>query len=215
MRVTPLSFFPPLSNYGYATENYSWLRSTGFEGELLAPLSLPSGARIVSIKFEFLDFDDSQAIKMRLLSCLALTENCVFHPEAGAGPPDCAIPGRICSGEDFAGGFSSVTADLSPDDLTVDNLNRVYVLKIENDPPSAGLKLAGVVVGYVLQVSPAPTTATFNDVPTGHPFFQFVEALAASGITAGCGGGDFCPNAPLTRGQMAVFLAKALGLQWP
>lgn len=55
---------------------------------------------------------------------------------------------------------------------------------------------------------------TFNDVPVSHPFFQFVEALANSGITAGCGGGNFCPDNPLTRGQMAVFLAKALGLHW-
>ena len=70
-------------------------------------------------------------------------------------------------------------------------------------------------VYYQLQVSPAPGTATFNDVPTSHPFFQFVEALAASGITAGCGSGNFCPDTPLTRGQMAVFLSKALGLQWP
>jgi hypothetical protein len=52
-------------------------------------------------------------------------------------------------------------------------------------------------------------------VPTNHPFFQFVEALAASGITAGCGNGNFCPDAPLTRGQIAVFLSKALGLHWP
>jgi S-layer homology domain len=69
--------------------------------------------------------------------------------------------------------------------------------------------------GHHLQVSPAPGAATFGDVPTGHPFFQFVEALAASGITAGCGNGNFCPDAPLTRGQMAVFLSKALGLHWP
>ncbi len=46
------------------------------------------------------------------------------------------------------------------------------------------------------------------------PFFQFIEALAESGITAGCGNGNFCPDAALTRGQMAVFLAKALGLHW-
>ncbi len=59
-----------------------------------------------------------------------------------------------------------------------------------------------------------PTTVTFNDVPSNHPFFQFVEALAASGITAGCGGGNFCPDNPLTRGQMAAFLSKALGLHW-
>jgi hypothetical protein len=72
-----------------------------------------------------------------------------------------------------------------------------------------------VIIGYRLQVSPAPQFADFNDVPTTHPFFQFIEALYASGITAGCGGGNYCPDSPLTRGQMAVFLAKALGLQWP
>lgn len=65
-------------------------------------------------------------------------------------------------------------------------------------------------------MSPAPLTATFpNDVPTSHPFFRFVEALAASGITAGCGPGSFCPDQPLTRGQMAVFLTFGLGLYWP
>ena len=71
-----------------------------------------------------------------------------------------------------------------------------------------------MTVGYQLKVSPAPAVATFLDVPTNHPFFQFVEALAASGITGGCGGGNYCPNNPVTRGQMAVFLAKALGLQF-
>jgi hypothetical protein len=70
------------------------------------------------------------------------------------------------------------------------------------------------VVAYRLQVSPAPATATFGDVPKSHPFFRYVEALTAAGITGGCGGGNFCPDAPLTRGQMAVFMAKALGLQW-
>jgi hypothetical protein len=64
-------------------------------------------------------------------------------------------------------------------------------------------------------VAPAPAAATFNDVPVGHPIRQFVEALAASGITGGCGGGNYCPDAPLTRGQMAVFLSVALGLHWP
>jgi hypothetical protein len=64
-------------------------------------------------------------------------------------------------------------------------------------------------------VSPAPNTPTFGDVPVDHPFFQFIEALAKSGITGGCGSGNYCPDNPVTRGQMAVFLAKALGLQFP
>ena len=64
------------------------------------------------------------------------------------------------------------------------------------------------------KVSPGPATATFTDVPTTHLFYQYIEALAAAGITSGCGGGNFCPDAAVTRGQMAVFLAKALGLHW-
>jgi S-layer family protein len=72
-----------------------------------------------------------------------------------------------------------------------------------------------VEIWWHRSVSPAPGSATFGDVPTGHPFFQFIEALAASGITGGCGSGNYCPDAPLTRGQMAVFLSKALGLHFP
>ena len=39
-----------------------------------------------------------------------------------------------------------------------------------------------------------------------------LAALLAVVVLAGCGGGDFCPDNPVTRAQMAVFLAKALGL---
>ena len=39
-----------------------------------------------------------------------------------------------------------------------------------------------------------------------------IEALAASGITSGCGGTSYCPDNPVTRGQMAAFLVRALGL---
>jgi hypothetical protein len=74
--------------------------------------------------------------------------------------------------------------------------------------------LAGCFVWWGRQVSPAPGTASFSDVPLSSPINKFVEALVASGITAGCGSGNFCPNDPLTRGQMAVFLSAALGLQW-
>jgi len=80
-------------------------------------------------------------------------------------------------------------------------------------PGTLGFK--GVTIWWHREVGPAPGTATFNDVPVNHPQFQFIEALAESGITVGCGSGNYCPNNPVTRGQMAVFLAKALGLYWP
>ena len=77
------------------------------------------------------------------------------------------------------------------------------------------VSFAGCWAWWTRQVAPAPGTATYSDVPTSHPQFRFVQALSAAGITGGCGGGNFCPNAPLTRGQMAVFLSTALGLGFP
>jgi len=89
-------------------------------------------------------------------------------------------------------------------------------VKLSDTPNDQSIKFGGVTLWYKLQVSPVPAVATFpNDVPTGHPFFRFVEALAAAGITGGCGTGSYCPDSPVTRGQMAVFLSVALGLHWP
>ncbi|MFY9550991.1 MAG: S8 family serine peptidase, partial [Thermoanaerobaculia bacterium] len=52
-------------------------------------------------------------------------------------------------------------------------------------------------------------SADFLDVPPAHPFHDFVNTVARHGVTAGCGGGNYCPNASVTRAQMAVFLLKA------
>ncbi|MEC7522514.1 MAG: S-layer homology domain-containing protein [Myxococcota bacterium] len=46
----------------------------------------------------------------------------------------------------------------------------------------------------------------------GHWAERHIDALAESGITRGCGAGRFCPEEPVTRAQMASFLARALGL---
>ena len=45
-----------------------------------------------------------------------------------------------------------------------------------------------------------------------NPFTPWVEQLSVLGITAGCGGGNYCPNSPNTRGQMAVFLVRTFDL---
>ena len=82
-------------------------------------------------------------------------------------------------------------------------------------PRDGSVRFLEAAVWWHRTVSPAPVMATFGDVPTSDPGFQYIEALVASGITAGCGGGNYCPDATLTRRQMAVFLAKGLGLYWP
>lgn len=56
--------------------------------------------------------------------------------------------------------------------------------------------------------------ARFSDTP-GHVFASDVAALADAGITRGCNpprNDRFCPDDPVTRGQMAAFLARALDL---
>ncbi len=57
--------------------------------------------------------------------------------------------------------------------------------------------------------TPPPCAGTFSDVPCPSTFAPWIEALAAEGITGGCGGGKFCPGNPVRRDQMAPFLLKA------
>jgi hypothetical protein len=56
--------------------------------------------------------------------------------------------------------------------------------------------------------TPPPCAGIFPDVPCTSSFAPWIEAMAAEGITSGCGGGKFCPLAPVRRDQMAVFLLK-------
>ena len=163
-----------------------------------APLHLPAGAQVTSVTF--------------------------FYFDGQAANPEGWLLGGGTSGEfssytynqpiafpNTATGNTSVTAML-PMPPTIDNATSHYSVQVGLSP---NMHLHRVRVSYRLQVSPAPGTATFVDVPLGDPLHRFVEALVAAGITGGCGGGNYCPNAPVTRGQMAVFLAAALGLHWP
>ena len=107
--------------------------------------------------------------------------------------------------------------DLSAANLVVDNATMQILLDIILTSGDTTQSFAGATVFYRLQVSPAPALVSFNDVPDTHPFYQFIEALKSSGITGGCQAAPplYCPDNFVTRGQMAVFLAKALGLQFP
>ena len=55
---------------------------------------------------------------------------------------------------------------------------------------------------------PVCTVATFGDVPCSNPFSAWIYELVARNITAGCGGGNYCPTDSANRGQMATFVIK-------
>ena len=59
---------------------------------------------------------------------------------------------------------------------------------------------------------PPPCRGVFADVACPSPFGDWIDQIALEGITAGCGGGNYCPESPSTRGQMAVFLARTFSL---
>ena len=60
--------------------------------------------------------------------------------------------------------------------------------------------------------SPPAATGVFTDVSPGQFAAAWIEKLAADGITAGCGGGKYCPDAKVKRDQMAVFLVRTFNL---
>ena len=175
---------------------------------VLAPVFLSSGVEIQFIDLYYQDTNPTNDVTAALYA---------FSGGApGSGAPTSTTIATVASqGSGYSYDFSL------PFSYTVNN-NVAY------DPAAAQLSVAVAVSGgnlgfkavdlwWMRQVSPAPAVASFSDVPTSHPFFQFIEALYAAGITVGCGTNPlrFCPDDPITRGQEAVFISKALGLYWP
>jgi ELWxxDGT repeat protein len=60
---------------------------------------------------------------------------------------------------------------------------------------------------------PAASGEVFADVPADGWASSWIEQLAREGITAGCSARDYCPESPVTRAQLAVFLSRAFDLR--
>jgi hypothetical protein len=80
--------------------------------------------------------------------------------------------------------------------------------------PRRSLLLAIVLTAVLaFPLGIAVASHQFSDVPTSNPFHADIGALVTSGVTAGCGGGRYCPSEAVTREQMAAFMNRlgALG----
>jgi hypothetical protein len=61
-----------------------------------------------------------------------------------------------------------------------------------------------VTAHYIIKDIP-----TFRDVSNTSVYETYIEAIYNNGITTGCGNGDYCPSAQVTRDEMAAFLVRA------
>ncbi len=171
------------------------------------PINLPSGSKIQG--FEVLAHDAEDAGDNFQAS---------FAYCASASFSDgCTYVGSVSTPGTFASPYTGyLYSDLSGLGLVVDKLNVTYFVRLTLNHLFDATAFRQVNVYYRLQVStPAPGTQTFGDVPPTHLYYKAIEALAASGITGGCGSGNFCPSGTLTRGEVAAFFARALGLHFP
>lgn len=76
------------------------------------------------------------------------------------------------------------------------------------------VRRASIAIALVLTIAlPAGVMAIhqFTDVPNTNTFHNQIDALADSGITAGCTATKYCPADPVRRNSMAAFLTRGLG----
>jgi hypothetical protein len=125
------------------------------------------------------------------------------------------------------------TADAVVGNVTIDNTNNFYWIRVDTNVTAGfeGLtngdfrhRLLGVRVFWNRQLQTYDrNAATFDDVPgylpngDPNPYFNAIESLADAGITVGCGPAplqNFCPETGIPRKELAVWLYKALGLQF-
>ena len=67
------------------------------------------------------------------------------------------------------------------------------------------------VAGYVPPAC-AAGSEMFGDVPASSPYCRWIEELARRSIIGGCGGGNFCPIASVTRQENSVFVTGTFAL---
>lgn len=169
------------------------------------PLDVPTGVLVWALEVDACDTSATEEVVTRLWSC-----------GPAPGPGVCSIVGEVRSGLAATTGCTRFRGFVTPQ-FTVNNYNFTYFVDTFGTDGNASVptRFRGVRIAALRQVSPAPSTVTFGDVPSTHPYHRFVEALAGSLISGGCGNGLFCPDRAVTRGEMAVFLATALGLNFP
>ncbi len=94
------------------------------------------------------------------------------------------------------GNWTAVNSGLTNPDIMILAIN----------PANPNLLYAGTMGGGVFVIG----VPVFADVPVGYWAASWIKRLYAAGVTSGCGTNPliYCPEDPVTRAQMAVFLER-------
>jgi len=210
----PYVFDPPLGNgYNFVFRNVSlegtqaylseikgWDPSNGFHGVVLDNVQVDGTIVTPSNLASYFDVNgyvwglDFAAVDVTSIS-----------PASG---PASGVSGVVVGGANFAAGASATVGGIAASNVVVDDSGQITL-----DVPA----LSPGVVHAVSVTNPSFSAGTladgwfadFMDVPGGSVFHPFVEKLVRHTITAGCGGGSYCPSSSVTRAQMAVFLLRS------
>jgi hypothetical protein len=204
--VESVAFVPGSAAGVWTYQLFAYFANTGTGlDNFRAPIQLPAGAHVSLLECSF---DDTSASNITV----TLFKN---RHDISSNVRNNTSMGSVSSS-----GTGGLQQPSTATNFTIrfrENNERIFYYLSAAMPADANAQLRGCRLEWNRQITPTPVTATFNDVLVGHPQHQFIEALVSAGITAGCQVSPplYCPDANLTRGQMAVFLARALGLHWP
>jgi RHS repeat-associated protein len=129
-----------------------------------------------------------------LLEAKKLSDGGALEDAAILRGPVRALDQRALSRRGITGGCSTSPPMYCPNDNVTNAVMAVYVIASLGVSP------------------PACSSAPFADVPCSASFSQFIAEEARRQITTGCGGGNFCPNALVTRAQMAGLLVHTFDI---
>ena len=187
-------FTPAASTVTFSRTSGYIYRTGGGDIYFWAPIHLPSGAYLYYAQVFYYD-NDSGAVYAYIYRTTPYTTDTSLTSCSSSGTP----------------GYSYCV--LYPYE-TIRNGDSMYNVYVGLSNATINLRFTGVRLFWARQIHTG-LSHPFNDIGSLPSLWQnSIAALYQSGITSGTSSNTYSPNAYVTRGQMAVFLAKALGLYW-
>ena len=192
-------FSPYSSSEGWSRASSAHIYSTSGTGIFCAPVRLPSGALVTKVEYYYYDAYPSFNVRMQFWRAKSQNSQTAFFNYI---PPFLWSPGFRTGSWTPIGGFRIANGQ-----------GWYYVCFDLASAAGSSHRFWGVRILWERDQGPAGGQI-FSDVPPFHTFYQSINNLARSGISEGFLDGTYRPNQFVTRGQMAAFLARALGLYW-